>query len=41
VTFVDAQNGYLVGDHGMAYRYRIVPIEYNVAGMLGAPAGGQ
>ncbi len=41
VTFVDSQNGYLVGDHGMAYRYRIVPIDYNVKGMIGAAAATQ
>jgi photosystem II stability/assembly factor-like uncharacterized protein len=28
--------GYVVGDHGMIYRYRIVPIEYSVKGMLPA-----
>ena len=22
------QRGYMVGDHGMVYRYRIVPVEY-------------
>jgi photosystem II stability/assembly factor-like uncharacterized protein len=38
VTFPDAQHGYLVGQHGMAYRYRIVPIEYNVQGMIAAAA---
>jgi photosystem II stability/assembly factor-like uncharacterized protein len=30
--------GYVVGEHGMIYRYRIVPIEYNVKGMISAPA---
>ncbi len=29
--------GYLVGDHGMIYRYRIVPITYTAKGMLDAP----
>jgi photosystem II stability/assembly factor-like uncharacterized protein len=29
--------GYVVGDHGMVYRYRIVPIGYSVKGMLDAP----
>lgn len=29
--------GYVVGDHGMVYRYRIVPVGYSVKGMLGAP----
>lgn len=38
VTFFDAQNGYLVGDHAMAYRYRIVPIDYTSPGMLAAAA---
>ena len=30
--------GYAVGEHGMVYRYRIVPIEYTAKGMLAAPA---
>ena len=30
--------GYVVGDHGMIYRYRIVPIEYSSKGMLPAAA---
>jgi photosystem II stability/assembly factor-like uncharacterized protein len=29
--------GYIVGDHGMIYRYRIVPIEYTATGMIPAP----
>ncbi len=29
--------GYVVGDHGMVYRYRIVPAEYKVANMVEAP----
>jgi photosystem II stability/assembly factor-like uncharacterized protein len=29
---------YVVGDHGMVYRYRVVPIEYAAAGGLDAPA---
>jgi photosystem II stability/assembly factor-like uncharacterized protein len=29
---------YVVGDHGMIYRYRVVPIEYTAKGMLDAPA---
>ena len=29
--------GYVVGEHGMIYRYRIVPIGYNVKGMIPAP----
>jgi hypothetical protein len=30
------QRGYLVGEHGMVYRYRIVPVEYSSKGMLPA-----
>ena len=29
--------GYAVGDHGMIYRYRVVPIDYTSKGMLAAP----
>jgi len=28
---------YAVGEHGMIYRYRVVPLDYRVAGMLDAP----
>jgi len=38
LTFFDAQNGYLIGDHGMAYRYRIVPSTYSSPGMIAALA---
>ena len=38
VTFPDAQHGYLVGQHAMVYRYRIVPIDYTSPGMLAAMA---
>jgi len=31
-------SGYAVGEHGMVYRYRIVPIDYTSKGMLAAPA---
>lgn len=31
------QRGYVVGDHGMVYRYRIVPIGYSVPLMIAAP----
>jgi photosystem II stability/assembly factor-like uncharacterized protein len=31
------QRGYVVGDHGMIYRYRIVPIDYTAKGILDAP----
>jgi hypothetical protein len=30
--------GYVIGDHGMVYRYRIVPVEYNARGILPAPS---
>jgi photosystem II stability/assembly factor-like uncharacterized protein len=30
--------GYAVGEHGMVYRYRIVPVDYTAKGMLPAPA---
>jgi photosystem II stability/assembly factor-like uncharacterized protein len=29
--------GYVVGDHGMIYRYSVVPIEYTAKGMIDAP----
>lgn len=29
--------GYVIGNHGMVYRYRIVPVEYNAKGALPAP----
>jgi len=32
------QRAYAVGNHGMIYRYRIVPAEYTSKGMLAAPA---
>ncbi|HUQ91847.1 MAG TPA: YCF48-related protein [Bryobacteraceae bacterium] len=38
VTFPDARHGYLVGQHAMVYRYRIVPIDYTSAGMIAAMA---
>ncbi len=38
VTFPDAQHGYLVGQHAMVYRYRIVPIDYMRQGMIAAMA---
>lgn len=38
VTFPDAQHGYLVGQHAMVYRYRIVAIDYVSPGMIGAVA---
>lgn len=30
--------GYAVGEHGMVYRYRIVPIDFTAKGMLAAPS---
>jgi photosystem II stability/assembly factor-like uncharacterized protein len=36
-SFPSRQRGYVVGDHGMIYRYRIVPIDYTSKGMLDAP----
>jgi photosystem II stability/assembly factor-like uncharacterized protein len=35
---VQRDRGYACGNHGMVYRYRIVPAEYSVKGMLAAPA---
>ncbi|MGA8763390.1 MAG: YCF48-related protein [Candidatus Sulfotelmatobacter sp.] len=35
-SFPARDRGYVVGDHGMIYRYRIVPIAYTVKGMLPA-----
>lgn len=32
-----ADRGYVVGEHGMVYRYRVVPIEYTTKGVLAAP----
>jgi len=34
---VGRDRGYAVGDHGMVYRYRIVPVTYTSKGMLDAP----
>lgn len=31
------QRAYMVGAHGMIYRYRVVPIDYTAKGMLDAP----
>ena len=38
VTFPDSTHGYFAGEHGMVYRYRIVPIEYTSQGMISAAA---
>jgi len=37
-SFPTRQRAYVVGDHGMIYRYRIVPYDYTSKGMLDAPA---
>jgi photosystem II stability/assembly factor-like uncharacterized protein len=37
-SLVSPESGYAVGDHGMVYRYRVVPIEYTAKGMLSAPS---
>jgi hypothetical protein len=37
-SLVRPDSGYVVGSHGMVYRYRVVPIEYTSKGMLSAPA---
>ena len=36
-TFAGKDNGYVVGEHGMVYRYHVVPIDYVAKGMLDAP----
>ncbi|HUS07368.1 MAG TPA: YCF48-related protein [Bryobacteraceae bacterium] len=36
-TLTRPDSGYVAGDHGMVYRYRVVPIEYTAKGMLAAP----
>jgi photosystem II stability/assembly factor-like uncharacterized protein len=37
-SLVSRDRGYAVGEHGMVYKYRIVPIDYMSKGMLPAPA---
>lgn len=37
-SLVNRTSGYAIGNHGMVYRYRVVPIEYTAKGMLAAPA---
>jgi photosystem II stability/assembly factor-like uncharacterized protein len=37
-SLVRPDSGYVVGAHGMVYRYRVVPIDYTSKGMLAAPA---
>ena len=31
------KRAYVVGEHGMVYRYRVVPVEFTAAGMIDAP----
>jgi photosystem II stability/assembly factor-like uncharacterized protein len=33
-----SDRGYAVGEHGMVYRYRVVPLDYTSKGMIAAPA---
>jgi len=37
-TLTSRSRGYVAGEHGMVYRYRIVPIGYKAANMIDAPA---
>jgi hypothetical protein len=37
-TMVSPDSGYAVGDHGMVFRYRVVPSDYTAKGILAAPA---
>ena len=36
-TLPSRRRAYVVGDHGMVYRYSIVPVEYRVPNMIDAP----
>jgi photosystem II stability/assembly factor-like uncharacterized protein len=36
-TFAGKDDGYVVGGHGMVYRYHVVPSDYMAKGMLDAP----
>ncbi len=36
-TLVSPERGYAAGEHGMVYRYRVVPLSYTSKGMLAAP----
>lgn len=36
-TIIAPDSGYAVGAHGMVYRYRVVPADYNSTGILAAP----
>jgi photosystem II stability/assembly factor-like uncharacterized protein len=37
LSFPDARHGYAVGEHGLVYRYEIVPGDYNASGLIAAP----
>ena len=37
-SLVRPDSGYVVGGHGMVYRYRVVPMDYTSKGMLAAPS---
>lgn len=37
-SLVSRTSGYAAGEHGMVYRYRVVPVAYTSKGMLAAPA---
>jgi len=37
-TLTSSTSGYVAGEHGMVYRYRIVPIDYKGANIIEAPA---
>jgi photosystem II stability/assembly factor-like uncharacterized protein len=36
-SFPSRQRAYVIGDHGMIYRYSVVPIDYTAKGMIAAP----
>ncbi len=36
-SFPARQRAYVVGDHGMVYRYRVVPIDYAGKNIIDAP----
>jgi hypothetical protein len=36
-SLASSQRAYVVGEHGMIYRYRVVPIDYRAKGTLDAP----
>ena len=36
-SFPSRRRAYVIGDHGMIYRYSVVPFEYSAKGMIEAP----